>query len=1148
MSTHTSSPGEQALAIFDQVADADAAERPSLLQELCGGDESLRHQVQRLLDADATSPDLFLEDADVLEYFGPSRPREEVGLFAGGSFAGYEVLGLIAEGGMGSVYRARQQHPEREVALKVLRPGLAREELLRRFEREVAVLGKLQHKGIAAIHAAGVHEGVPYFAMEFVRGVPVTEHGESLDRDGRVALVLAICAAVAHAHEQGVVHRDLKPANILVDGFGDPRVLDFGIARLTEGGGSQATLTTTPGQILGTLAYMSPEQAAGELEAVDGRADVYALGVILFELLAGRRPLEVEHRPVHDAIRVVCDVDPVLLGEVDPSLRGDLEVVVAKALEKEPGRRYASVAALADDLERVLHDRPITARPPSTLYQVRKFARRHRALVGGVVATIVTLLIGIIVSVDFAMEAERANDESQVRLYRSSLAAGLDAAHEGRGGVARAFLDEAPEARRGFAFDHARSQLDASVAVLDGHWRPIAWHPDGQRLLLVGPEAIRLWSVGAPEPDGSWQLDVPVHYVQSANRHREALALSEDGHLLAAASGDTVRVWDVDSRERLAEVTCADAVEDLVFAPGGNRLAVATGSQVRWLDGPTGRDLGTWDGFAHQVKLLNPSPDGRWLSATTGHDLGLWDLQAGRSAYVLTIRDPASDDRWLRTRFAPDGERVSVIGGRASVSTFDITTGAQVMEATMPLGQPLVHGYEPATGDLLVSIGTNGRVYRLDGDDGTLLGEVLVSASEVPGLAVHGGTGRVALTRWEEVRLLEEVSDDGRILPGHVGAVESPLFSPDGSRLAALSLGDRSSVRVWDLDDDVDGGARVLRGHTSWVYALAFSQDGAWLATGGWDHALRFWDVAAGECFATLPVTSKVVYGTAFSADGLRLLVHAGGGSLLVDLTTGEVSEPPGRFHPARQVDAEGRYDPRAVRTLLGHDGPVHGRVTTAFDPDVGLWTRDGQLVMASSGGLPSRLEVLTPAGDEKLRRVEGVALSSDGALVAGSFRDGRVRLWDVRSGEPGAVLPGHTSWAMGPAFSPDGTRLAAGGRDGTIRLWDLSDHEPVAVLRGHDSYVYRVEFSPDGRTLASASGDATVRLWETRTARERAERATAARARRDEVRPRVVALFDELGDGAAVWQRLQGDADLTPEMSVAARTELLVEALRRQR
>jgi WD40 repeat protein/predicted Ser/Thr protein kinase len=1148
MSTHTSSPGEQALAIFDQVADADAAERPSLLQELCGGDESLRHQVQRLLDADATSPDLFLEDANVLEYFGPSRPREEVGLFAGGSFAGYEVLGLIAEGGMGSVYRARQQHPEREVALKVLRPGLAREDLLRRFEREVAVLGKLQHKGIAAIHAAGVHEGVPYFAMEFVRGVPVTEHGEGLDRDGRVALVLAICAAVAHAHEQGVVHRDLKPANILVDGFGDPRVLDFGIARLTEGGGPQATLTTTPGQILGTLAYMSPEQAAGELEAVDGRADVYALGVILFELLAGRRPLEVEHRPVHDAIRVVCDVDPVLLGEVDPSLRGDLEVVVAKALEKEPGRRYASVAALSDDLLRVLDERPITARPPSTLYQVRKFARRHRALVGGVAATLITLVIGIVVSVDFALDEQRAHDESQVRLYRSSLAAALDAAHEGRVGVARAFLDEAPEARRGFAFEHARAQLDGSVAVLDGHWRPIAWHPDGDRLLLVGPEGIRLWTVGASGPERSWQLDVPVHYRQGGDLHREALALSEDGRLLAAASGETVQVWSVESRERLAEVTCADVVEDLVFLPGGNRLAVATGSQVRWLDGPTGLDLGTWDGFAHPVSLLNPSPDGRWLSAATGYDIGLWDLERGRSAHVLTVRDPAGEGSLLRTRFAPDAEQISVVGGQRSVSTFDLSTGRHVLEVVVPLERPLVHDYDPSTGDLLVSIATNGRVYRFDGDDGILLDEVLVSASQVPGLAVHGGTGRVALTRWEEVRLLEGAFDDGRVLPGHVGPVESPLFSPDGSRLAALSLSDQPAVRVWDLDDDVDRGARVLRGHTSWVYALAFSLDGAWLVTGGWDHTLRFWDLATGECFATLPVTSKVVYGAAFSADGLRLLVHAGGGTLLVDLTTGEVAASPSPFHPARQVDEQGGYDPRETHSLLGHDAPVHGRVTNVSGQDVGLWSPDGQLVMARRGGLPSPLEVLAPADDEKQRRVEGVALSGDGALVAASSRDGRVRLWDVLSGAPIAVLSGHTSWAMGPDFSPDGRRLAVGGQDGTIRLWDLSDHEPVAVLRGHDSYVYRVAFSPDGRTLASASGDATVRLWETRTAQERAERATAARARRDDARPRVVALFDELGDGAAVWQQLQEDAGLTPEMAVAARAELLVEALRRQR
>ncbi|MFT7463988.1 MAG: serine/threonine protein kinase [Pseudohongiellaceae bacterium] len=540
----TPSQWEQVLAIFDQVADVDMSLRPGLLDRLCADDQDLRDQVQLLLNADASSPELFMEDENLLEYFEPTRPREELGLRAGGRFAEFEIIGLIAEGGMGSVFRARQDQPEREVALKVLRAGLASEDLVRRFEREVAVLGKLQHRGIAAIHAAGVCDGVPYFAMEFVDGVPITEHGASLDRDGCLALVGRVCAAVSHAHEQGIVHRDLKPANILVDGFGEPRVLDFGVARLTDGTSPQTTLATSPGQILGTLAYMSPEQAMGDGFNVDGGADVYALGVILYELLAGHRPLEVERRPIPEALRMLCDVDPVLLGEIDPILRGDLEVIVAKALEKQPDRRYSSVDALADDLERARSNRPINARPPSTLYQMSRFARRHQGLMAGLAATIVTLVVGVVVSLNYAIDAseqrdvaEQATADVRLSLYRTSLLAAMDAVELGDATAARQLLEEAPEERRGFEYRHFAAQVDRSVATLSGDWTPIAWFPDGERLLLNGGAGLLVWRpgsvAGTTAGDSAiaptWPLDAPAEHV----------VLGGDGSFLAAAAACT---------------------------------------------------------------------------------------------------------------------------------------------------------------------------------------------------------------------------------------------------------------------------------------------------------------------------------------------------------------------------------------------------------------------------------------------------------------------------------------------------------------------------------------------------------------------------------------------------------------------------------
>jgi tetratricopeptide (TPR) repeat protein len=326
----------------------------------------------------------------------------------------YRIVRLIAEGGMGAVYEAVQENPRRVVALKVLRPGLASKEYLRRFAHEAQILGRLQHPGIAQIHEAGsavtdVGEQ-PYFAMELVDGQPLTQFATAreLDVRQRVELMVKICEAVHHAHQKGVIHRDLKPANILVEPSGQPKVLDFGVARLTDADVQHVTRQTNVGQIVGTLPYMSPEQVAADTLELDVRSDVYALGVVLYELLAGRLPYDLSRLPLLEAARVIREVEPTTLGTKSRLLRGDLATITAKALEKEKDRRYASAKELADDLGRFLRDEPIVARPPSTLYQLGKFARRNRVLVGAVAAVFLALIAGVVASVRFALDAQAA--------------------------------------------------------------------------------------------------------------------------------------------------------------------------------------------------------------------------------------------------------------------------------------------------------------------------------------------------------------------------------------------------------------------------------------------------------------------------------------------------------------------------------------------------------------------------------------------------------------------------------------------------------------------------------------------------------------------------------------------------------------------
>lgn len=329
----------------------------------------------------------------------------------------YRILRLLGEGGMGAVYEAEQDLPRRTVALKVIRVGYADLEMLRRFDTETQALGRLQHPGIAQIYDAGTAETPygrqPYIAMELVRGKTLLAWCDEHQLTGRqrLELMAKICDAVQHAHQRGLIHRDLKPANILVCDDGQPKILDFGIARLTDSD-AQATRQTSMGQIIGTLAYMSPEQVGGDPDELDTRSDVYTLGVILYELLAGKAPYDIG-KQIHEAISTIRETEPTALRSINRTFRGDIETIVAKALEKDKARRYGSAADLAADIRRYLHDEPIVARPPSTIYQIQKFARRHKALVGGIAAVFAVLVLGVVASTWEAVQARRAQKRAQ---------------------------------------------------------------------------------------------------------------------------------------------------------------------------------------------------------------------------------------------------------------------------------------------------------------------------------------------------------------------------------------------------------------------------------------------------------------------------------------------------------------------------------------------------------------------------------------------------------------------------------------------------------------------------------------------------------------------------------------------------------------
>ncbi|MFM7244171.1 MAG: serine/threonine protein kinase, partial [Planctomycetaceae bacterium] len=343
---------------------------------------------------------------------GPVEPDHDPLL--GTDVGGVTLVRVIAEGGMGRVYEGRQQRPRRPVAVKLIRPGLVSPEMLRRFEYEAQVLGRLRHAGIAQIFTMGAHEvrgqPVPYFVMEYIPNAkPLTKYAEDkkLSTKERLELFRKVCDAVAHGHQKGVIHRDLKPGNVLVDSSGQPKVIDFGVARSTDSDMALTTMQTDVGRLIGTLQYMSPEQFDADPNDLDVRLDVYALGVMLYELLTGQPPYDVRRKAVYEVARVVREEQPRPLSSLNKTLRRDVAVIAGKCLQKDRSRRYSSAAELGADVARYLAGEPITAAPPGMLDTLMLLARKHRAAAGAVLVVALSLLTAVAGISAFAIRAAR---------------------------------------------------------------------------------------------------------------------------------------------------------------------------------------------------------------------------------------------------------------------------------------------------------------------------------------------------------------------------------------------------------------------------------------------------------------------------------------------------------------------------------------------------------------------------------------------------------------------------------------------------------------------------------------------------------------------------------------------------------------------
>jgi len=582
---------QQVKDLFQAAIGLAGEDRERFLRQQCGADAALRAEVEGLLGADEQLPSRFLagaaERGDLLRGGTSARVRSAVpGALspqetrsAGDEalpplrIGGFRMLRRIGVGGMGTVYEAEQDHPRRRVAVKLIRAATLSESILRRFDYEVQVLGQLKHPGIAQIYEAGTyddgHGPVPFFVMEFIHG-PLLEfaaaHGLSLRQ--RLTLVADVCDAVHHAHQKGVIHRDLKPANILVEeveaGEHRPKVLDFGVARAIHSDVELVTMHTEAGQLLGTLSYMSPEQVAGRPDELDVRSDVYSLGVLLYELLAGRLPYDLRKCSIPEAGTVICEQEPSRLSTHDSALRGDIETIVAKALSKEKEHRYASAAELGADIRRYLQNEPIVARPPSRTYQLRKFAQRNKAIVGGTVALFLVLIVGVLGTGLALVKAHRAERVAVERLEESIRSSA-------RAAAVNAFLQEmlsSVDPSRALGREVTVRQVldDASVRIESGTLRD---QPDIEADLRTAMGTTYL-SLG--------------HYAEADIHLRAALGLykelgGDDPSRLVSALANVAQLRNAQGRHAEEESMLREALEMLQRWRGENHVDTASAMQ-----------------------------------------------------------------------------------------------------------------------------------------------------------------------------------------------------------------------------------------------------------------------------------------------------------------------------------------------------------------------------------------------------------------------------------------------------------------------------------------------------------------------------------------------------------------------------------------